>query len=127
MVITLDPIVQMTLTLTPSVQGTLDMSTKIYVGSDHILKLTGVKDNANNYQNQGAADWKIEDVNGVVKGSGLLPYIAASNGNYQATISEVVTDTLVAGSTYYLTVTFASGEFNDERRLTLLALHRGTD
>jgi hypothetical protein len=89
--------------------------TILYVGSDTLLTVDGLKDQATGqYVNAASVSATVRDVDlqAVEGGTGLtLEYVANSNGKYQGVIPYTLT--LTPGATYYLDITIT----DQQRRL----------
>lgn len=82
------------------------MSFNAIINSTNTLKIVGLVSEAG-YENAATANYVINDSAGTQIDSGSLSYVAASSGDYTATIDEAVP--LVAGRKYELIITVTSG------------------
>ncbi|MDH5187343.1 MAG: hypothetical protein OEW37_00140 [Rhodospirillaceae bacterium] len=85
---------------------------KIYVSNDNIITLVGLKDYvADTYINDSTVTVTVVDSSGTsISGETWplsLPYVTASNGNYQGTLSDVLV--LTADDSYTAQITADSG------------------
>lgn len=98
----------------------------LFIGDDLDLGYTGAKNaRTGAFLNSGTCTYTLKDSEGATIDSGSLDYVAASDGDYYGVIESSVTGDLEDGGEYFLTITFASGAMNDERRLALFGVYRG--
>jgi hypothetical protein len=76
--------------------------------------------------NTGTCTWTLTDSAGnqIAGGTGTLPFVAGSNGDYSGPIESTVTSLLTPLAVYYLTVTFNQGGYDDKRRIRCTAAYR---
>lgn len=102
--------------------------TTIYIGSDHLIKLSGLKNSADGSSvNDATVQCTLYDEDGgPVAGQTwplVMPYISASNGDYQATLEEDLQ--LTRGSFYTaVIVVTAPGDVVAKFQLPLQADNR---
>jgi hypothetical protein len=105
--------------------GVSPRSQVVWIGSNVDLSYTGARAALSNaYLNAGSCAWELFDGAGVMIADGVLSYDAGSNGDYYGVISAPVTSGLALDAPYTLSVTFASGDYDDERVVPLRAAYR---
>lgn len=82
------------------------MSFNAIINSTNTLKIAGLSSDLG-FENSATVSYVLNDSAGSEVDSGSLAYVAASNGDYTATIAESVP--LVAGRKYELIITATSG------------------
>ena len=101
------------------------MADLIHIGCDETIKLTGLKaTDSGLYLNSATVTWNLTKSDGTSLATGPLSYVADSDGNYMGVIESSATEGLVFGKEYTIIVIIASGNYNDERRLTRRAAYR---
>lgn len=99
------------------------------VGGSYLLTLNGLTNAADGSPLNSATVtyqlYKTSDNSVIAGGSGSMTYVAASAGDYQATLSAALTGTLVAGTNYYALMTAAQSGLTDPFRVDLTAQNPG--
>jgi hypothetical protein len=97
----------------------------LFIGADMNVSYSGASiASTGAYLNSGTCTYVLRDEDGATVGTGTLPYVAASDGEYAGVIQSTVTATLDEDAAYTLTITFVSGSYNDERDIPLRAAYR---
>jgi hypothetical protein len=102
----------------------LTVANILHPGSDETVTITGLY--AGGYLNSATVTYALvtEDGTAVSGGTGSFSYVAASNGNYTASIESTVTTLLTPGTTAYLNVTISESGYNDFRRIRCPVAYR---
>jgi len=102
----------------------------IGIGSDNLVRLD-VLTNASTgaYVNNATASFTLKDSAGnIVAGANAInmPYVAASNGRYEGTLTNAVSAALAVNGQYTVEVTANSGGTILFRKLSCIALYRSS-
>ena len=96
----------------------------IYIASDNLLRWDAMTLASTGAPvNDATVTFALKDANGNAVATGSLLYVPSSNGRYEGVLESTVS--LIAGSTYYLELTAASGSANGFRRIECVAQHQG--
>ena len=104
---------------------------KIFIGADHTIDYKGVKGNGVTVLNNGVCTWSLKGPSPALTeiATGIVPYVAASSGDYQGVIERATTSLLSADQVYFLDITFnhAATGYDDFRRVRLMASRRSEE
>ena len=100
---------------------------QLYIGPDLNVHYRGARDEADDtYLNAGTCTFVVEDADGATVYSGACDYVTGSDGDYRGVIDGPTLAPELAEDAYYtVRLTFAQGDYDDERTLTLRAAYRG--
>lgn len=98
----------------------------LFINSDMDLQYGGARParNPTVYLNAGTCTYAVKTTAEVAVGTGTLPYVADSDGDYYGVIDAAITALLTNGSPYYVDITFVEGTYNDSRRIRAVAMYR---
>lgn len=102
------------------------LQTYIYLGNDTVIEVTGLQNAVDSsYLNAATVTVTINDSAGTeVVSSQALSYVAASNGNYRATLDKALIASLTIGSRYFAIITAAESGIDAQWRMPLLMQYR---
>lgn len=103
------------------------MNAELLVGNDNSIRVRGVKNNdTGSYMNACTTKtWALHtaaDGGGSLVSSGTFDYVASSNGEYLSGIDDAVA--IVAGTTYYLSVTLVESGVKFYINIPVVAVRR---
>lgn len=99
----------------------------IAIASDATVLASSVKDaTTNTYLNTATVTYELTTSSGTSIDTGILSYVAASNGNYSGVIDASVTALLLNQRTYLLNVVIVQDNYKDTGQLRLIAYNRGS-
>lgn len=94
------------------------------INSDYLLMLSGLSAGGVAL-NAATVSYALKNAAGTTIGSGSLAYLAATDGDYSATVPASTTALLVEGQLYTFFVTITQGGYTDHRSLNVRAYLRG--
>jgi hypothetical protein len=100
----------------------------INVNSDNLIRWDRMSlASTGAFVNDAAVTFTVKDASGVVVSgaTGVMSYVAASDGRYEGILESTVI--LILGGTYYLEVTATSGGANGFRRIECVAAYQDED